>query len=316
MGGSGGLGAGSATAGSGLDTARLRFARDGQLIADDIDITAPGGAVTALVGPNGAGKSTLLRLITGIYAPLSGEISHRGTDLQGLSRRARARKLALVEQEWAEADGVTVREIVRLGRMPHHGWFSFGGGSGGRGRDAGRGHPAGHSGGASDEDIVEASLQRTGLTAFAERDVGSLSGGERQRVNLARALSQQPELLLCDEPTNHLDVHAQLTALGMLRELSRDGLTVITALHDLNHAARFADHVVVLADGAVRAAGPPADVLTPERIRAVWRVEASVLQHEGRPLIVFGSPVDAATARSQPRTCGSTSLPKTSSQLR
>ncbi|MFE6996499.1 ABC transporter ATP-binding protein [Microbacterium sp. NPDC057659] len=257
---------------SGLRTDRLRYSRGGRLIADGIDITAPAGAVTAVLGPNGAGKSTLLRLIAGVLAAQEGTIEHDGDELRSLSRRARARRIALVEQEWAEADGLTVREIVELGRTPHQGWLS--------------------AASADDEDIVARSLRRTGADAFAERDASTLSGGERQRANLARALAQQPRLLLCDEPTNHLDVHAQLTSLRLLRELADDGLTVIAALHDLNHAARFADHVVVIADGVVRVAGSPAEVLTPECVQAVWRVSADIVEHDGHPLIVFGEPVD------------------------
>jgi iron complex transport system ATP-binding protein len=247
------------------------------MIVDGVDITAPSGAVTAVLGPNGAGKSTLLRLIAGVLTAQHGTITHNGDELRRLSRRERARRIALVEQEWTEAEGLTVREIVELGRIPHQGLLA-----------AAR---------SDDEDIVEDSLRRAGAAEFAERDAASLSGGERQRANLARALAQQPRLLLCDEPTNHLDVHAQLSSLRLLRDLADDGLTVIAALHDLNHAARFADHVIVLADGIVRAAGSPAEVLTPECVRDVWRVSAEVVEHAGHPLIVFGEPVDAPTGR-------------------
>ncbi|MFE6734571.1 ABC transporter ATP-binding protein [Microbacterium sp. NPDC057650] len=261
---------------SGVRTERLRFSRAGRLIADGVDITAPSGAVTAVLGPNGAGKSTLLRLIAGVLAADEGTIAHDGDDLLRLGRRERAQRIALVEQEWAEADGLTVREIVELGRTPHQGWFA--------------------AASTADEEIVEESLRRAGATEFADRDAASLSGGERQRANLARALAQQPRLLLCDEPTNHLDVHAQLSSLRLLRELADDGMTVIAALHDLNHAARFADHVVVIADGVVRVAGSPAEVLTPECVQAVWRVSADVVEHDGHPLIVFGEPVDLPAA--------------------
>ena len=134
-----------------------------------------------------------------------------------------------------------------------------------------------------------ARLEDAGLLDLADRDYGSLSGGERQRVNLARALAQEPELLLLDEPTNHLDIRAQLTMLGLVRELARGGLTVLAALHDLSLAAAYADHVVVLAEGRVVAAGDPHEVLTPELIRDVWGVEASVIEHPatGRPLIAY-----------------------------
>lgn len=261
---------------SGLHTERLSYTAGGRLIVDGIDITAPSGSVTAVLGPNGAGKSTLLRLISGVLPAQDGTIAHDGEPLRRLSRRERARRIALVEQEWTEADGLSVREIVELGRIPHQNWLA--------------------TASLADEDIVEESLRRTGAHAFADRAASTLSGGERQRANLARALAQQPRLLLCDEPTNHLDVHAQLSSLRLLRELADDGLTVVAALHDLNHAARFADHVVVLDDGVVRAAGTPEEVLTPECVQEVWRVSAEVVEHAGHPLIVFGEPVDLPAA--------------------
>ncbi|MEJ1089695.1 ABC transporter ATP-binding protein [Microbacterium sp. Mu-80] len=260
----------------GLTAQRVQLSRAGRLIVDGIDITAPDGAVTALLGPNGAGKSTLLQLIAGVLSPDHGDLLFAGTDLRRLRRRERARTLALVEQEWSDVDGLTVRELVDMGRMPHQGWLA----------------PAS----TVDEVIVDDALHRAGAASLALRPADSLSGGERQRVNIARALAQQPQLLLCDEPTNHLDVHAQLSSLGLLRSLAHDGMTVIAALHDLNHAARFADHVVVLADGIVRAAGRPGDVLTAQCLREVWRVDAEVLEHNGHPLIVFAAPIPAATA--------------------
>lgn len=256
---------------AGLEARRIRLTRAGRLIADGVDITAPPGAVTALLGPNGAGKSTLLQLIAGVLSADDGDVHFDGGDLQRMPRRERARRLALVEQEWSDVDGLTVRELADLGRMPHQKWLA--------------------SASALDEDIVESALIRAGAAELADRAATTLSGGERQRANLARALAQQPQLLLCDEPTNHLDVHAQLSSLSLLRDLSRDGMTVIAALHDLNHAAQFADHVVVLADGVVRAAGHPAAVLTPDCLRAVWRVDAEIIAHRDRPLIVFHAPV-------------------------
>ncbi|MFC4138187.1 MULTISPECIES: ABC transporter ATP-binding protein [unclassified Microbacterium] len=258
---------------SGLRIDRLSYTAGARLIVDGVDITAPEGAITAVLGPNGAGKSTLLRLIAGVLAAQDGTIAYDGAELRRLSRRERARRIALVEQEWTEADGLTVREIVELGRIPHQSWLA--------------------TASTEDEGIVEESLRRTGADVFADREASTLSGGERQRANLARALAQQPQLLLCDEPTNHLDVHAQLSSLRLLRDLAADGLTIVAALHDLNHAARFSDHVVVLEGGVVRAAGSPSEVLTPECVQAVWRVTAEIVEHAGRPLIVFGEPVDA-----------------------
>lgn len=250
-----------------LDLARVRFARGGRTIIDGVDVTMPGGALTALLGPNGAGKSTLLQLIAAIERAESGELGFDGRSLPAMRRRERARFVALAEQH-AEADArLTVADFVLLGRTPHLGAF----GAPGRG----------------DREIVARALARVDADVFADRALGSLSGGERQRVVLARALAQEPTLLLADEPTNHLDLRAQLVALDALAGLARDGITVVAALHDLSHAAAYADHLVVLAEGAVVAAGPPAEVLTPSLVHDVYGVHAEVLEHPltGRPLV-------------------------------
>ena len=256
---------------------RVRFTRGRRLVIDDVDCTVPGGSVGALLGPNGAGKSTLLHLIAGVEHADAGAARLGDRDLAALRRRDRARLVALAEQEVQDAPGLRVAEVVALGRTPYLGAFA----------------------GPDDRDrlVVRRTLDDLGLVGLADRDYATLSGGERQRVNLARAIAQEPELLLLDEPTNHLDVHAQLTTLGLLRSLARDGLTVLAALHDLSLAAGYADHVVVLAEGRVRAAGAPGAVLTPALIREVWRVEATVLEHPttGRPLIAYSEVAERAS---------------------
>ncbi|EAR25996.1 iron compound ABC transporter, ATP-binding protein [marine actinobacterium PHSC20C1] len=263
----------------GLEASRLSVSRGGRLLVDDVDISAPPGSLSAVLGPNGAGKSTLLSLIAGLEQPDAGTVSLGGGNLTGLSRRARALRVALAEQEVRDAPNLSVREVVALGRTPHLGAWGL----------------------SSDEDdeVVARCLADTELSALATRSYDTLSGGERQRVNLARALAQEPGLLLLDEPTNHLDVRAQLGTLSLLRQLvagaagihARVGPrpTVIAALHDLNLAAMFADHVVVLAAGRVVASGDPVLVLTRELIASVWGVDASVLTHPvtGRPIIAF-----------------------------
>ena len=271
---------------------RVHFERGGRLVIDGVDCTVPTGRVGALLGPNGAGKSTLLHLIAGVERPDGGSVRFDGRDLAALRRRERARVIALAEQEVADAPGLRVAEVVALGRTPHVGAFAG---------------PSEH-----DRLVVARCLGDAGLEHLADREYGSLSGGERQRVNLARALAQEPALLLLDEPTNHLDIHAQLTVLSLLRELVRGGLTVLAALHDLSLAAAYADHVIVLADARVVVAGPPRDVLTPELIRDVWRVDAEVLEHPvtGRPVVHYlgvaadDPPAHAADAADAERSAG------------
>ncbi|NCT91754.1 ATP-binding cassette domain-containing protein [Cellulomonas sp. APG4] len=248
---------------------RLAWGVDGRLIVDGVDCTPPTGALTGVLGPNGAGKSTLLRLVAGVLEPEHGRVILDADDLLALRRRDRARVVALVEQEASTHAPLTVHDAVALGRTPHG---SRWGGPGPR-----------------DADVVDAALTEAGVAHFAERPLTTLSGGERQRVHLARALAQEPRLLLLDEPTNHLDVHAQLDTLAVLTDLTRRGVTVLAALHDLNLAAAACDHVVLLHGGRVVAAGDVAEVLRPEVVEPVYGVRCLVLEHPetGRPVLTF-----------------------------
>ena len=241
-------------------------------LVDDVGFDAPVGGFTALVGPNGAGKSTLLRAIAGIQHAASGIVLLDGHDLLALPRRARARILAIVEQDASTELPLTGRDVARLGRSPHE---SFIGG----------GDP--HA-----ESIVDDALARAGATAFADRDVTTLSGGERQRVLLARALAQQPRVLLLDEPTNHLDLAAQLDVVELVTRVTDAGVTVIAAIHDLSIAAAHADAVVVLSEGRVAATGPTEATLTPELIGEVFGVAAQWTRNPltGRPLLAVATP--------------------------
>ncbi|UOQ87701.1 ABC transporter ATP-binding protein [Agromyces endophyticus] len=254
-----------------LDLSRVRFDRAGRTIIDGVDATVPGGALTALVGPNGAGKSTLLHLVAAVERASAGELALDGRSLPGMRRRERARLVALAEQQGEVDAQLAVEASVLLGRTPHLGAFA--------------------ATGPADREIAARALEAVGAAAFARRPVAELSGGERQRVVLARALAQEPELLLVDEPTNHLDLSAQLTTLELLAGLARDGLTVVAALHDLSHAAAYADHVIVLAAGRVVAAGSPDEVLTAELVERVYGVRAEVVAHPitGRPLIAVAA---------------------------
>lgn len=261
----------------GLDLERVSVRLDGTIVVDGVACSAPAGAVTALIGPNGAGKSTLLHALAGVL-PLAASpagaaiVRFGGDDLLALPRRARARTLALVEQDASTELSLTVAEVVALGRIPYQGPF----------------------GDESDGDraLVREALAAVGMSAFADRDVTGLSGGERQRVLLARALAQDPRLLLLDEPTNHLDIAAQLSTLSLLRDLAGRGVTVLAALHDLTLAAGWSDSVIVLANGRVVAAGPTTTTLTPELIGTVYGVRAEILERPGaRPTIAF-SPRD------------------------
>lgn len=244
----------------------------GQSILDGIDMAAPIGQVTGLIGPNGAGKSTLLRAILDLV-PATGSVSFDGTDLFALPRRSRAQFTAFVEQSSDTDARLTAREVVLLGRIPFQSIWQA------------TPSPA-------DLAQAEAALAAVDMTVFADRLYHTLSGGEQQRIQIARALAQQPRLLLLDEPTSHLDVHAQLAMLDLLRRHARNGAAVLLALHDLNLAASLCDSLVMLHAGRVAAAGAPGEVLTPPLLHQVYGIDATILRHpaDGRPLIAYDLP--------------------------
>lgn len=228
---------------------------EGRLVLEGIDLDLFGGEIVALVGPNGVGKTTLLRTLCGAAAPLSGSVACCGAALAGLDAKSRARKIARVDQD-ARADwGFSVRETVAMGRFAYRGWFAPAGG-----RDA---------------RIVEDALERTGLGDFGDRPVTELSGGELQRVMVARALAQEPEILLLDEPVSHLDVKHQIAILDLIRSLADGGLAVAASLHDLNLAGQYADRIALFAENRMLAVGAPQAILQEELLRRAF--DASVL---------------------------------------
>lgn len=244
----------------------VTVARGGKLLLDGVSCILRPGTVTGILGPNGAGKSTLLHLLAGVLPADSGTVRLGSRPLDRIGARVRARSIALVEQSLPDDVAQPVRGVVALGRTPHRSLFAADG-------------PGDHA-------AVERALAAAGARHLAERLYPTLSGGERQRVQLARALAQEPSVLLLDEPTNHLDAAAQLETLDLLQGLAAEGLAVAAALHDINHAAASCSHLLVLHDGRVAAAGPVEEILTPELIRRVYGVNATMLIHPdtGRPL--------------------------------
>jgi len=240
--------------------------RRGPLLLHETSFEARAGRVLSVVGANGAGKSTLLRLLYRYHRPTSGRVLIDGTDLWQLTARAAARRIAAVLQEQPTDFALTVRQIVALGRTPHRSGLA--------------------RGGARDARIIDATLERLDLVGMAGRLFGTLSGGERQRVMVARALAQQPQVLILDEPTNHLDIRHQLEVLHMIRSL---GLTIITSLHDLNFATEYSDDVLVLAQGRTLAFGPVRDVLNEDLIARAFDVGArnQLLHPSGKSHFTF-----------------------------
>ena len=241
--------------------------RRGRWLLRGVDLAIEPAMLTSVVGPNGAGKSTLLRLLSGTWRLTEGKAMLGGFDLSTLPRRKAARRVAYVPQTVRPTFEFTVREFVTLGRYPHENRL-FGT------RSADRGW-------------IDRCLDDTDVLALAERRVTTLSGGELQRVLMARCLATEAEVLLLDEPTSNLDLAHGLDLLGLARRLVDEGRSVVLVLHDLNAAARFADRVAVLDGGELIAEGPPAEVLDPDLLRRVFRVEAVPLEGSAAPVFDF-----------------------------
>jgi iron complex transport system ATP-binding protein len=237
---------------AGLRGEDLRLVYGGRAVVDGVELGISGGEVLGLIGPNGAGKSSLLRLLAGVERPTAGRVLWNGTDLPRLSERERARQIGYLPQAATLHWPLTVRTVVELGRLPWRaGWQPD--------RD-----------GAA---AIRRALTTADLDGFGERRVDTLSGGERMRVMVARLLAGTPQVLLADEPVAGLDLAHQLRVMRLLRAQAREGRAVLVVLHDLNLAARFCDRLLLLADGRVRAEGPPSRVLDADDIGACYGVE-------------------------------------------
>jgi iron complex transport system ATP-binding protein len=235
-----------------VEVREVRFGYGGSPALDGVSFTARAGELVGLVGPNGAGKSTLVRLVAGLLAPARGSVRLAGLEPHAAPRRAVARVCALVPQEPQAPWPFTVREAVMMGRAPRQGLLAI--------PDR------------FDHGAVDGALQACDLLRLSGRRLDTLSGGERRRVFFARALAQEPRVLLLDEPTAFLDLAHQVAAMDMARVAARAGLCVVAVLHDLNLAAAACDRLVVLSRGRVVAEGSPGEVLTAERVREVWGV--------------------------------------------
>lgn len=247
----------------------LHLAYDRRTVVHGVDLVVPSGCVTVIVGANGCGKSTLLRGLGRILRPTSGRVELDGRDLQGLRPREVATVLGLLPQQPVAPEGITVADLVGRGRHPHQGAF---------GRWS-----------AEDGDAVARALAATDTQDLAGRRVEELSGGQRQRVWVAMMLAQDPRILLLDEPTTYLDIAHQVDVLDLLADLNAERrTTVVMVLHDLNLAARYADHLVVMARGRLLREGPPAEVLDAACVRDAFGLEARVVADPvtGSPLVV------------------------------
>lgn len=247
----------------------LKLGYDGEDIVHNLSLVIRNRDLVTIAGPNGCGKSTILKALSRNLKPRRGSIFLEQRDIFRLKSREVARKISFLPQSPQSPPFFTVRELVSYGRFPHAGW------SGSLTK--------------KDREKVDWALEATGLTPLAGRDISALSGGERQRAWIAMTLAQEAEILLFDEPTTFLDIHHQLEILELINELNKKmDRTIIMVLHDLNHAARFSNRIIIIKDGAVYTDGKPETVITKKTLEDVFRIEAKILidNHTGCPFFI------------------------------
>lgn len=247
----------------------LTLGYDGRVVSESLDVRIPDGSFTIVVGPNACGKSTLLRALARMLRPSCGEVVLDGQEIGSLPSKEVARRLGLLPQSPTAPDAITVADLVARGRYPHQGLL----------RQWSRG----------DEAAVTAAMRATRVDDLAGRAVDELSGGQRQRVWLAMVLAQETRILLLDEPTTFLDIAHQIEILDLCAELREDrGHTLVAVLHDLNHACRYATHLIAMKDGAVIAEGTPGAIVDAELVEQVFGLRCRVVEdpETGTPLIV------------------------------
>ncbi|MDF9412140.1 ABC transporter ATP-binding protein [Brevibacillus laterosporus] len=252
-----------------LHTQQLNIGYNDNLIVEDLNISLPDGKIIALVGANGSGKSTILKTMARLLKPKKGGVFLDGKSIHQQDTRKVAKDLAILPQNPVAPDGLTVEELVSYGRFPHQ-------------KGMGSMTP-------EDKNIVQWALEVTGIIEFATRGVDQLSGGQRQRAWIAMALAQQTDILFLDEPTTFLDMAHQLEVLQLLAKLNtEEKRTIVMVVHDLNHATRYADHVIAIKKGKVMAQGTPAEVMTHQMLWDVFGIEADIIPdpRSGVPLCI------------------------------
>ncbi|PRB14213.1 ABC transporter ATP-binding protein [Microbacterium sp. MYb62] len=247
---------------------------DRRVISEALDVRIPDGSFTVIVGPNACGKSTLLRSLARLLKPVRGHVLLDGRSIARMPAKVLAREVGLLPQTSLAPDGIVVADLVSRGRYPHQGLI--------------------RQWSAEDAGAVAEALAATNTTELSTRLVDELSGGQRQRVWVAMALAQETPIVLLDEPTTFLDIAHQIELLELFRRLHHEGRTLVAVLHDLNHAARYATHIIAMKDGQVVAEGPPKEIVTAELVNEVFGLECLVVADPvaGSPLVV---PLGSAT---------------------
>ncbi|MBX4267685.1 ABC transporter ATP-binding protein [Clostridium estertheticum] len=241
-----------------IKTENLSISYGDSDIVKDLNLNIPKGKITTIIGSNGCGKSTILKTIARILKPKNGIIYINGNDIQGLSSKAIAKKMAVLPQSPEAPNGLTVGELVAYGRFPHQSGF---------GKLM-----------AKDKEKIDWALKIIKMEEFKDRPIESLSGGQRQRVWIAMTLAQETEILLLDEPTTYLDLAHQLEILQLLDDLNKlHGQTIVMVIHDLNNAARFADYMVGIKDGNIVCSGTPREIMTNDNLKKIFNIDAVVV---------------------------------------
>lgn len=259
------------TMGANYTIDKLHAGYSGAEILKGVSIELRDSEFAGIIGPNGSGKTTVLRSMSRVLPPMGGSVRLDAKDIYSTPARDFAKRVAVVPQDTLVAFDFSVLEIVLMGRSPRLGRFAVEGNR--------------------DTEIALAALARTGTAHLQDRQINALSGGERQRVMVARALAQEPEVLLLDEPTSHLDISFQFEIMDLVKSLNREhGMTVLAVLHDLNLASQYCDRLIMIGQGNVQADGPPDEVITADNIRRVYGAEVWVRRHPatGRPYVIAG----------------------------
>jgi len=266
-----------------LHAQQVRIGYEQRIVADDLRLEIPQGRITVVVGANGSGKSTILKAFARLLQPFAGSILLDGRDIHAVPTRELARRLSILPQSSSAPESLTVGELVSYGRFPHRRWL----------------RPLGQA----DREMIRWALDVVGLNELRDRPVNALSGGQQQCAWIAMTLAQGSEYLLLDEPTSNLDACHQLEVMELLRRLNRqEGKTIVMVLHDLNLAARYADHMVAIAEGRVVIADGPDRVMTPEVLKQVYQVDACIMRdpRHGTPLCVAYLPDRSGPAAAAP----------------
>ena len=240
-----------------IEARNIKVGYENRTVIEDLSLHINEGEIVSIIGPNGSGKSTLLKSLSKLLKRKDGEVLIVDKSLDLMKNNDVAKVLAMVSQQNTSPSDITVKELVYYGRIPHKKWFE--------------------SKSKEDEEIVNWSLEQTGVLHYSDRKLVDLSGGERQRVWIAMALAQKPKVLFLDEPTTYLDMGHQLELMELIKHINKEfNMTIVMVLHDLNQAARYSNRVVIMKDGKIVADGKPEDVIVKDIIHSVYNVKCSI----------------------------------------